>query len=182
MTGADDALASSLLAASDGIESRHARTTERSAACGIVTARLALAGASLLSQSALSPIVAALAPFVMGLTLLFWAIGSFWIPMLAALGVWSHLIKSLPFAYSPLQWGRVFPLGMYSVCTYHLAQILNAPFLMPLSSVCMVVAVVAWTATFAGQVDSRLHPTFGGNSPAQAHRPSGSSAEERADT
>src|SRR3546814_5860323 len=47
-----------------------------------------LAGARLLSQSALSPIVGDLTSFVAGLTLFFWAIGTWWIPMLVALGVW----------------------------------------------------------------------------------------------
>ena len=129
-----------------------------------------LAGAALLSQSALSPIVKELTPFIMGSTLSFWAIGSFWIPMLAVLWVWSHL-RGLPFAYSALHWGGVFPLGMYSVCTYRLAQVLNAPFLTLVSFAFMITALVAWRATFAGPVDSR----FGGGSPT---RPT---AEERAD-
>jgi len=46
---------------------------------------------------------------------------------------------------------------MYSVFTYHLAKILGAPFLLPLSQLFMVVAVLAWTVTFAGLVDSRLN-------------------------
>jgi tellurite resistance protein TehA-like permease len=135
-----------------------------------------LAGATLLSQAALSPIVTELTPFITGFTLFFWAIGSFWIPMLAILWVWSHLIRGLPFAYSPLHWGGVFPLGMYSVCTYRLAQILNAPYLMPVSGAFMIIALVAWAATFAGLVDSR----FGGGPPTQPN-PSGSTAQGRAD-
>ncbi|HEY5207558.1 MAG TPA: tellurite resistance/C4-dicarboxylate transporter family protein [Roseiarcus sp.] len=116
-----------------------------------------LAGAALLDRSALSPIVMQLAPFVMGLTLLFWAIASFWIPLLVVLEVWSHLIRGLPFAYSPLSWGGVFPLGMYSVCTYRLARTLDAPFLAPVSEAFMAVALVAWIAAFTGLVHSRLH-------------------------
>ena len=139
-----------------------------------------LAGASLLGNATLSSIVTAVGPFVAGLTLFFWAIGSFWIPLLAILSVWAHLIRGLPFAYSPLYWGAVFPLGMYSVCTYHLAEILNAPFLAPISSAFMAIAAVAWAATFAGLVDSRLNATPGRNSPTQPH-PSGSAAEERAE-
>lgn len=118
-----------------------------------------LAGATLFSQSALSPTVTELAPFIKGLTLFFWAIGSLWIPMLVVLGVWVYLIRGLPFAYDPLYWGGVFPLGMYSVCTYRLAEILKAPFLMPVSDVFMMVAVAAWAVTFVGLVDSRLNST-----------------------
>lgn len=117
-----------------------------------------LAGATLLDQSALSSIVAQLTPFIKGFTLFFWAIGSWWIPMLLVLGVWRYLIRGVPFAYDPLYWGGVFPLGMYSVCTDRLAHVLNASFLMPLSASFMVIAIAAWTATFAGMLDSRLKP------------------------
>ncbi|MGD9538851.1 MAG: tellurite resistance/C4-dicarboxylate transporter family protein [Gammaproteobacteria bacterium] len=115
-----------------------------------------LAGTTLLGEAALSPIVAELAPFVEGLTLLYWAIGSWWIPMLLVLGVWRYLIRGVPFAYDPLYWGGVFPLGMYSVCTLRLTDIMDAPFLRPLSTAFMIVAVVAWATTFVGLLDSRL--------------------------
>jgi tellurite resistance protein TehA-like permease len=113
-----------------------------------------LAGATLLEQSGLSPIVSALEPFVKGLTLFFWSAGTWWIPMLTALGVWRHLICGVPFAYDPRYWGGVFPLGMYSVCTYWLVKILGTSFLMPVSYAFMIVAVVAWMAAFVGFVDS----------------------------
>lgn len=116
-----------------------------------------LAGATILGHAALSPIVAAMVPFIQGFTLFFWAIGTWWIPMLLVLGVWRYLIRELPFAYDPLYWGGVFPLGMYSVCTYRLAEVLHAPFLMPLSYAFMIIAIAAWTATFTGLADSLLH-------------------------
>lgn len=115
-----------------------------------------LAGATLLEQSALSPIVMELTPFIKGLTLLFWAIGSWWIPMLVLLGIWRYLLRGVPFTYDPLYWGGVFPLGMYSVCTYRLMQMVDAPFLLPLSRFFMFVAVAAWAAAFIGLIDSRL--------------------------
>ena len=115
-----------------------------------------LAGATLLRESALSPTVVEVAPFVKGFTLFFWAIGSWWIPILLVLGVWRYLICGIPFAYDPLYWGGVFPLGMYSVCTYRLAEVLDASYLRPISTAFMVLSVAAWLATFAGLVDSRL--------------------------
>jgi len=117
----------------------------------------ALVGATLIEHTALSRDVAEIVPFVTGFTLFYWAIATWWIPMLLVLGVWRSLICSVPLAYDPLYWGGVFPLGMYSVSTYHLAKILAAPFLLPLSQLFMVVAVLAWAATFAGLVDSRLN-------------------------
>jgi tellurite resistance protein TehA-like permease len=116
----------------------------------------ALVGAMLIEHAALSPDIAEIAPFVTGLTLFYWAIATWWIPMLLMLGAWRYLIRGVPLAYEPLHWGGVFPLGMYSVATYHVAEIMAAPFLLPLSWLFMVVAVLAWAATFAGLIDSRL--------------------------
>lgn len=116
-----------------------------------------LAGAALLTHGHLSPVVMEVTPFIKGFTLTFWAVGSFWIPMLVILGVWRFLIRSVPVAYDPLYWTGVFPLGMYSVCTYRLTQILDAPFLVGLSRVFMVIAAIAWLATFMGLMDSLLH-------------------------
>src|SRR3546814_11776122 len=74
--------------------------------------------------------------------------------MLVVLGVWRYLIQAVPFAYDPLYWGGVFPLGMYSVCTYRLAEVLHAPFLMPLSKAFMLIALAAWAMALLGLLDS----------------------------
>jgi tellurite resistance protein TehA-like permease len=115
------------------------------------------AGATLVAHSTPSPLVAELVPFIKGLTLFFWSVGSWWIPMLIALGIWRYLVCGVPFAYGPLSWGGVFPLGMYSASTYWLAEIVRASYLMPLSYAFMIVAIIAWMATFVGLVDSALN-------------------------
>ncbi len=115
-----------------------------------------LAGTALLEHQALSYTLTGLAPFIKGMTLLFWAIGTWWIPMLLVLGVWRYLLRGFPFRYDPLYWGGVFPLGMYGVCTYHLAHVLNLPFLLPLSRLFLYVALIAWAATLAGLLDTLL--------------------------
>lgn len=112
-----------------------------------------LAGTTLL-QSHSSPIVEQLAVFITGLTLTFWAVGSFWIPMLIVLGVWRFIIRRLPLAYDPLYWGGVFPLGMYSVCTYHLAEVVQVDLLHELSWLFMGIALFAWCLTACGMVES----------------------------
>ncbi|MBI2566795.1 MAG: tellurite resistance/C4-dicarboxylate transporter family protein [Candidatus Schekmanbacteria bacterium] len=77
-----------------------------------------IAGTALLSAADGSALPSSIRPFVAGLTLLYWATATWWIPMLLALGIWRHAVRRVPFTYDPLYWGLVFPLGMYSVCTY----------------------------------------------------------------
>ena len=51
------------------------------------------------------------------MTMLYWATGTWWIPMLLILVVWRYL--HIPLEYDPLYWGTVFPLGMYAVWMDH---------------------------------------------------------------
>jgi tellurite resistance protein TehA-like permease len=117
-----------------------------------------LAAATLVQHANLSPLVADIAPFVKGLTLFFWAIATWWIPMLVVLGLWRYLISGLPIAYDALDWGGVFPLGMYSVSTFTLMEVLDVPFLAGVSWVFTILALAAWALTLLGLVMSRLAP------------------------
>lgn len=112
-----------------------------------------LAGATLMQHAGLSPVIDELAVFVRGLTLLFWSVGTWWIPMLIVLGVWRYVLRGVPLEYDPLYWGAVFPLGMYSVCTYRLSEILPVAFLVPLALVFAILASIAWIVTFLGMLD-----------------------------
>lgn len=109
-----------------------------------------LAGALLANAARDSSRLGALLPFITGLTVLFWATATWWIPMLLILGIWRHHVMRFRVAYDPLYWGLVFPLGMYSACTYRLAGLLDAPMLIWIAKVFVVIALVAWLLTFFG--------------------------------
>lgn len=128
-----------------------------------------LAGANILLKGN-APFLSDLIPFIKGFTLFFWASGTWWIPLLFILGAWRHLYKKYPLTYHPVYWGLVFPMGMYTVCTFRLAQVMNLEFLMLIPRFFIYIALIAWSVTLYGWIH-RLITTFL-NTPAvgQTHR------------
>lgn len=121
------------------------------------TAITALAGSMLMLFAHDFPLIKEISPFLKGLTLLFWAAGSWWIPLLVLLGCWRHISKKIKVplsadGYDPSYWSMVFPLGMYSVSTFRLAEALNLPFLMVIPKYFIFLALFAWCAVMIGLI------------------------------
>jgi len=111
-----------------------------------------LAGASLILHGAQWHCLREILPFMEGLTLLFWAVGTAWIPLLTLMEIWRYLYRRYPVAYEVEQWCMVFPLGMYGVCTWQLEKAMDLPFLASLSKIFLAVALIAWAVVFMGMI------------------------------
>lgn len=111
-----------------------------------------LAGSRLILAADRWPFLQQLAPFVTGMTLLFWAVATWWIPLLAIVGIWRHVVKRVPLAYDPQYWALVFPLGMYTVATFVWIEASGLAVLRVIPQMFVYIALLAWLATFAGLV------------------------------
>ncbi len=111
-----------------------------------------LAGLTLMAAGERWALLAEIRPFLMGLSLFFWAFTNWWIPLLIILTAWKHIFRRLSPAYDVEYWGMVFPLGMYTFCTYQVAKTAGLEFLIPVSGFFIYIALAAWAVTFTSLV------------------------------
>jgi tellurite resistance protein TehA-like permease len=107
-----------------------------------------LGGSLLIRNSADAPFLQSLLPFLKGFTIFYWATGTWWIPMLIVLAVWRYVYRRFPLTYDPHYWGAVFPLAVYTVATFRMAEAMKLDFLLPVPRAFVLIALTAWTLTF----------------------------------
>lgn len=117
-----------------------------------------LAGSALIGEATQSEVLAALRPFLAGATVLFWAGGTWWIPLLLLLTLWRHGWQRMPLAYDPAYWSAVFPLGMYAASTFDLARVMHLDFLRPVAHTFVYLGLAAWLLTFLGMLHRLVRP------------------------
>lgn len=111
---------------------------------------ITLAGSGLVAQSDRWEFLHSIEGFLKGFTLLFWATGSWWIPLLVTLGIWRFVFQRTRIVYKSSVWGMVFPLGMYTVCTYKLADSIGVELLYFIPLVFVYIAIFAWSVSVLG--------------------------------
>ena len=102
------------------------------------------AGTRLLLTDPVIPMLANLHATVQLISIMLWTWATWWIPLLAIMGIWTHYYKKVPLLYNPMQWSIVFPLGMYTVATNNLALSSQFTPLLVLTEGMLWVAFGAW--------------------------------------
>jgi len=111
------------------------------------TAITVVAGSTVMGMVG-TPILTTTHDFVAGLTVLFWAFGTWLIPPLILAGYWRHVHHRVPLRYETGLWSIVFPLGMYGVGSHALGEREGLPLLTGIGHIEIFVALAAWLATF----------------------------------
>lgn len=120
-----------------------------------------LAGSTLVKSMAANGLFADFIPLLKLGSAFFWVAGTWWIPVILFLEIWRH--TKIPLHYHAGHWSLVFPLGVYTLCTWELADVLGLPFLRPIPEAFLYLAGLAWGITFLGmahRVWRRYAPTI----------------------
>ena len=115
------------------------------------TAITVVAGARIV-EMADAPMVAATRGLAAGISVVFWAFGTWLVPALVVAGIWRHMVHRIPLRYTAPLWSVVFPLGMYGVGSHYLGHADNLPIVKVIGDLEIWLAVAVWLVTFVGML------------------------------
>lgn len=122
-------------------------------------ATTALAGARLMALDGTYPLLTRVTPFIEGLALVGWSMATFWLPLMVAVQVWRHGVHRLPWRFSPSMWSMVYPVAVYGIATYALANVTGLDVLDPLPPIFLILALVGTVLVGQGMFRSLARPT-----------------------
>lgn len=109
-----------------------------------------VAGVRLLEIPAPTAFLVTMRSYIEGFTVMMWAWGTWWIPLLVIIGIWKYWVSREPARYHPALWSIVFPLGMYAAAVQLLSRIPGLEFLRVMGPICTWIAFAAWVLVAAG--------------------------------
>ncbi|HEY8326277.1 MAG TPA: tellurite resistance/C4-dicarboxylate transporter family protein [Ktedonobacterales bacterium] len=115
-----------------------------------------VAGVRMLDVTQPTTLLVTLRPYIEGFTVMMWAWGTWWIPLLVIIGVWKYIIVREPMRYHPSLWSVVFPLGMYATAVQLLTHIPGLEFLAAIGPYCTWIAFAVWALVALGWLWSAL--------------------------
>lgn len=115
-----------------------------------------VAGVRMLDVAQPTTLLLTLRPYIEGFTVMMWAWGTWWIPLLLIIGVWKYVFVREPMRYHPSLWSVVFPLGMYATAVQLLTHIPGLEFLADIGPYCTWIAFAAWALVALGWLWSAL--------------------------
>ena len=98
------------------------------------------------------PMVNATHQVVSAGSVLCWAVGTWLIPPILAVGYWRHFRHKIPLNYQPPLWSMVFPLGMYAVSSDVLGGALQLPIVKAVGHWELWIAFAVWIIVFIGML------------------------------
>lgn len=118
------------------------------------TGSTVLAGADILMMPKDLPVLVVSHEVVAGGSVLMWAVGTWWVPLLLALGVWRYLVGHQPLRYEPGLWSIVFPLGMYAVSGTAFGHVSGLGFMIDAARAEIWLGIAAWCVVAGLQLHS----------------------------
>ncbi len=119
-----------------------------------------VAGARLVTVAQPTPFLTMVRSYIEGFTVMMWAWGTWWIPLLIVIGVWKYAVRHEPVRYHPALWSMVFPLGMYATSVHLLARLPGLTLLALVAPACTWIAFAAWGLVASGWLWSVLVVTL----------------------
>ena len=115
-----------------------------------------LSGAQLILSANSLDFLQTILPAITLMTILLWSVTTWWIPLIVILNIWRYGFKHFPIMYNVQHWSMVFPLGMYTACTFQLGKATGLAPLVVISEYFIYVAIATWVIVFLGMVTSAL--------------------------